>query len=331
MPLKLVPPRPGKSPNYTIRGTYLGIYIDRTAKTADRGQARKLLAQLKGEIERGSLAARKPLSFAAAALSYIRAGGESKFLLPLNDYFGDTALEAITQGDIDEAATLLYPDASPATRNRQVYTPLSAIRRHAGIEGTLKRPKGAQGEVRIDWIWPDEAGRLFDAAGAIDNEFRLFLMLLTYCGPRLSEVLEAFLCDDVRLDESFGFVGRTKNGYPRPMHLPPIIVAELANHPRGLTRPGEPVFKFRKNGHLYALMAAARAQAGLSTHVTFHTLRHTWATWMRRYAGLDAKALVDTGTWKDLKSAARYSHAVVSEEARKSDLLPVPAKKRDAS
>ncbi len=31
MPLKLIPPREGKSPNFTVRGTYLGQYVDRSA------------------------------------------------------------------------------------------------------------------------------------------------------------------------------------------------------------------------------------------------------------------------------------------------------------
>ena len=55
----------------------------------------------------------------------------------------------------------------------------------------------------------------------------------------------------------------------------------------------------------------------------FHTLRHTWATWMRRYAGLDTEGLVATGRWKDATSARRYQHLVVSEESRKAELLPV--------
>ncbi|MEO7158675.1 MAG: site-specific integrase [Vicinamibacterales bacterium] len=323
MPLRLVDPRPGKSPNFTIRGTYLGVSVDRTAGTPDRATARKALARIKDEIERGAFAKPGALTFARAALSYVRAGGEAKFLWPLNDYFGDTPVPDLTQAGIDEAAHLLYPDASPATRNRQVYTPISAVLKHAGVDFKLKRPKGAQGEVRVDWLWPEQASKLFDAAGAIDREFRAFLILLTYCGPRLSEALD-LTTDDVRLTEAFAFIGKTKNGDPRPVHLPPVVVAELANHPRGLDRPGERLFRFRKNGALYLMMDAARARASLPVHATFHTLRHTWATWMRRYAGLDLKGLMDTGAWRDPKSASRYAHAVISEEALRSDLLPTP-------
>jgi integrase len=320
MPLKLVPPRAGKSPNFTVRGTYLGVYVERTTGTADRSKARQVLNGIKRDIEGGSFKSRKGLTFAAAAIAYIRAGGDDRFIGPLNDHFGDTPADEIRQAEIDEAADKLYPGETAATRNRQVYTPMSAILKHNGIDFAIRRPKGAEGETRLDWLWPEQADKLFDAA-AFDPEFQIFLTLLTYCGPRLSEALSVKV-DDVRLQESFAFIGKTKNGSPRPVHLPPVVVAALANHPRGMDRPGDRLFRFRKNGALYLLMDRVRSQASLPMHVTFHTLRHTWATWMRRYAGLDVKGLVATGAWADEKSASRYGHVIVSEEARRSDLLP---------
>jgi len=56
--------------------------------------------------------------------------------------------------------------------------------------------------------------------------------------------------------------------------------------------------------------------------VNFHSFRHTWASWMRRYAGTDVQGLVATGNWRDPKSAARYSHAVAREEWQGVDDLP---------
>lgn len=327
MPIKPVPPRKGKSPNYTIRGTYLGVSVDRTAGTPDLATARKVVAQIKREIERGSFADKRQMTFAEGALSYIRAGGEATYLGPLNDRFGDDPLAGIEQADIDAAAVELYPDATPATRNRQVYTPISAVRQHNGIDKRLRRPKGAEGIVRIDWLWPEQAATMLDSAATLDLEFYAFLVVLLYCGPRLSEGLGVD-CGEVRLSEAFAFIGHTKNGEPRPVHLPPVVVAALANHPRGLDRPGETVFRFRKNGHLYSLMKKVREMAGLPDWVTFHTLRHTWATWMRRYGKVDTKGLVATGAWADAKSAARYEHVVINEEAKKANLLPVPKKRR---
>ena len=43
MPLTLRPPRKGKSPNYEIRGTYLGVAVERSAGTPDKKLALKIL------------------------------------------------------------------------------------------------------------------------------------------------------------------------------------------------------------------------------------------------------------------------------------------------
>ncbi|MCB9993082.1 MAG: tyrosine-type recombinase/integrase [Hyphomicrobiaceae bacterium] len=325
MPLRLKPPRRGKSPNWTIRGTHLGIHIDQSARTPEKRLAQKELARIRSDIERGAFVPRNALTFADAVLAYIQADGDTRFLDGLTEYFRATPLPEIDQAAIDRAAAALYPGRSAATRNRQVYTPVSAILNHVGHGFRLKRPKGAQGRQKTEWMTPEQAGRLIHAAGTLDAEFRLFLILLIYTGLRLSEALAATLTD-LHLAEALLTIPCTKNGEPRLVHLPPVLVAELANHPRGLDRTGERLFRFRKNGHLYGFMRDARAAAGLP-RVSFHTCRHTWATWMRRFGNLDVKGLVDTGAWRDAKSAARYAHSVVTEETRRADLLPDATRK----
>jgi hypothetical protein len=55
--------------------------------------------------------------------------------------------------------------------------------------------------------------------------------------------------------------------------------------------------------------------------VLFQVFCHTWATWMRQHGGLDTFDLVRTDRWTDPESADRYAHVVVSEQARRADLL----------
>jgi integrase len=84
---------------------------------------------------------------------------------------------------------------------------------------------------------------------------------------------------------------KPKNDLPRGVHLPPELVTALANHPEGLERGTQKAFRFRKNGRLYNLMAKVKKNAGEDlAFVTFHTFCHTWATWMRRYGKIDARA-----------------------------------------
>ena len=67
------------------------------------------------------------ITFAEAVLNLLEERGTSRFLPPILDYFGTTALRHVGQEAIDKAALKLYPKATNATRNRQVYTPVSAV------------------------------------------------------------------------------------------------------------------------------------------------------------------------------------------------------------
>ena len=71
---------------------------------------------------------------------------------------------------------------------------------------------------------------------------------------------------------------------------------------------------------------AAHDNYASEINAAWHTFRRTYATYMRRYAGLDDKDLVDTHRWRGIESASRYAQTVVREAARKADLLPTPPK-----
>lgn len=326
MPIKLIPPRKGKTPYWYGKGTYLGVTVDRSTKAVRKSVAAKVVAKWEREIEGDTFAVKGEPTFLSAAVSYANAGGERRRgISRLNAHFGERLLREITQDVIAAAAHELFPNATAATRNREVYTPVSAILKHAGVKFELRRPKGSRGRVLIGWLWPEEAERLFAAADKEDAEFGLLCRFLCYTGLRLSEGLRRFTVDGLRLSEGFAFIPKTKNGNPRPVHLPPHIVAALANHPRGLDRPGETVFRFHKGGRLYDMLraAATEAKVALPEREAFHLFRHTYGTWMRRYGGLDARGLVGTGAWDSEQSASRYAHTVASEDAQRADRLPV--------
>jgi integrase len=324
MPLELVPPRKGKTPYWSVRGTYLGVGINRSTKTRKRALATQILKKWEREIERGEFSDRTEKTFASAAAAYMKAGGERTYIKKLLEHFGETPLNRIGQAEIDAAALAIYPTGTAATRNRSVYTPVSAVLRSVGAGIGLRRPKGSGGNKQTAWLWPEQAFAIFEEAEKLDAEFAALLIVLCYTGMRLSEALR-LTWNDVRLPDGFGYVPDTKNDEPRAVFLPPVAVAALANVAHDRSR----VFKFAKGGHLYSLLktAAFRAGVDLPQRSAFHIFRHTYATWMRREAGLDTKGLVATGAWKDRKSADRYEHVLVTEEARKAVLLPTPSRK----
>jgi integrase len=89
----------------------------------------------------------------------------------------------------------------------------------------------------------------------LDTEFGVLCIFLLYTGLRLSEGLRAEI-DRLRLEESYLYMPRTKNGQARAVFLPAPAVEALRSHPRGLDRPGARIFKFHKGGHLYTSLRA---------------------------------------------------------------------------
>jgi integrase len=343
MPLTLIPPRPGKTPYWYVRGTHCGVYLDRSTKFTVQAKARAKLKQWEGEIERGEFSGSVEAvenTFLDAIVRYGKAGGDLRFLGSYDEetgvwdglarILGPLTLAEVTQQAIDDAAAELYPGAPAPTINRQVHTPVSAVLKHSGKDEKIKRPKGWRGKRRVTWLWPEQAFALFKAADSIDAEFGIFLRTLCYTGIRLSEATTGLSCDRLRLSERFAYLPETKNGDPQPVFLPRPVVVALANHPRGLDRPGQTVFRMRKCGRLYTWLDTALTKAGITLpkRTGFHVLRHTYATWMRRYGGLDSRDLVETGRWTDANSAAIYNHVVASEISQRADLLPTESAKR---
>jgi integrase len=350
MPLKIIPPRNSKTKNLYIRGTYLGVAVDKSCGTDRRSVARTILKRVEGEIERGEYQVkavapeRGTATFMSAAVAYLEAGRRKRYVAKLIKHFGDMPLDQLDQDAIDEAAVALHPDAGAGTRNAAIYTPVSAILHHAGVEIKVRRPKGAKGRIVTDWLKPEDADAIISAADQIDIEFATLLRVLLYTGLRLGEVL-AWCWDDLRLDEGAAWTRREKDGIESDVILRPDLVAALR-----LLRPAEGlgrVFRFHQGGHLKHLLTRTKLAAlGLPcptrrptgwrapdnrlTWVNFHTFRHTWATWMRRYGGLDTKGLVATNNWRDERSASRYAHAVTREEWNRVNRLPPVGKGRQA-
>src|SRR5262249_36967616 len=116
MPLKLRPPRKGKTPNFEIRGTYLKVRVELSSGTDRRSLPGKRLRQSEECIEQhGQYPAPEPQShsgeptFLSAANAYLQGGGRRKYVAPLIRYFGETLLSEIDQKAIDTAATTLHP------------------------------------------------------------------------------------------------------------------------------------------------------------------------------------------------------------------------------
>lgn len=81
------------------------------------------------------------MTFAQAALDYLEKGGNRRFLDKPLAHFGTMLLSRIDQSAIENGALKMYPKAKASTRNRQFFTPTSAVLHHAAKRGC--RPPAA--------------------------------------------------------------------------------------------------------------------------------------------------------------------------------------------
>jgi integrase len=346
MPLRIVEGRNKKTKNLYIRGSYLGIPVDQSCRTDRRSLAKTILKRIENEIERGDYGKkadrhRGEPTFLSAAIAYMESGHPSRYVAPLIRHFGDVALSEIDQRAIDEAAVAIKPNGTPMNRTVAVYTPVSAILHFAGIDITVRRPKGWQGRERTEWLVPPDAFGVIEAADKFDPEFATLLTWLLYTGARIGAALDQRR-EDIRLDEGKAWA-RSQKGQPHmEIRLHPYLRDRLVNllalHGRNR------VFRFHYGAHLAHQLIRAklhylgipcptRAPIGFRqppnrlSWLTFHSFRHTWATWMRQ-AGTDVQGLVATGNWRNERSARRYAHAVPRDEWLRVDQLPSLGKTR---
>src|SRR5581483_12399252 len=344
MPLKITPPRNKKTTSLYIRGSYLGVAVDQSARTDRLALAKKVVKRIEGEIERGEYRKenrtdRGQPTFISAAIAYMETGHPSRYIQPLVDYFQDTPLSDIDQAAIDAAAVAIKPNGTPMNRCAVVYTPISAILHHAGIDITIRRPKGFAGKERSDWLVPEDAFGIIEAADKFDPEFATLLTWLLYTGARIGAALDQRR-EDIRLADGSAWA-RSQKGQPHmDIRLHPDLRSRLAtlleSHDRNR------LFRLHYGGHLiHQLVRAKLAYLGIAcprrpergwreppnrlSWLNFHSFRHTFATWLRQ-AGADVQGLVATGNWRNERSARRYAHAVPRDEWQRVDLLPAMRK-----
>lgn len=321
MPLRVVKGRHGSTSLY-IRGSVRGIRVDASARTSDPQAAEDLRIKMEGELLKRSIHGDSATrTFAEAVVSYLEEGS-GRVSPALIKRLGPKLLAHIGQAEIDEAAKRLLPRASNSTRNRQVYTPISAVLHHAARKGwcakpVIARPKQPEGRVR--WVTYEEADRLIAAASPHLAPLVTFLFAT---GARIGEAL-GLDWRQVDLGRAHVIFLDTKNGESRGVPLHPRAVAALANLP--WSREGavfrRPAGKIKKAGRVWLPYSDRGGEGGGQVKVGWagmlrraeitdfspHDCRHTWATW-HYLANRDIAALMALGGWKSVEMVMRYTH-----------------------
>jgi integrase len=321
MPLKLVR-YPKRSEHWYIRGTVRGQAVFETTGTDDKAAADALRIRRENQLlNRSVFGPGATVTFLEAAVSYLEAGGEGRFIGKLVDELGTTPLAEIDQDRADKVARKLYPKAGPATRKRQAYIPLCAVLNHGARRKWCARPKIDHPRVETPetkWSTPERLERLLPHCG---DKLRRFILMSVYTGARLSEVLAIDWDRDVSLAERVVIIRRPKNKKMRAVRIADPLLVELASVPQ-VRRHGD-MFDWADKRCVYVPLKNACKRAGVEYLPPHQQGRHTFGSWLRIYAGRDIRGIMEDGGWDSINSCVRYLHVSPGESASAVDRLPI--------
>jgi integrase len=303
--------RRGKIWHY--RGTVAGRRLRGSTGTKDKANAQRIASETETKRWQSHLdPTGAHVTFAQASISYRAAEKSERFLDVIEDHWEDTKISVITMGAIRQSAIKLYPNAKPATRNRQVITPTVAVINHAAeLEwcSPIKAKKFKEGIPKrkepVDLAWV-----MAFVAQAFEDELPHLAALCLFMfgtGARVGEATE-IVWADMDLMANTVTINQGKTDSVRTSHLPPDVMAALANI-GGNRDPYEKVFGYAAPGSIRKVWDNVIERAEIK-RLTAHCCRHGFATGLLR-KGMDVKTVAKLGGWKDVATVLKhYAHAL---------------------
>lgn len=246
---------------------------------------------------------------------------EMRFREHIKPHLGRRSIAKLTDDDwLGYVDARKKEGAAASTINRErsaLLHLLNTMRRRKMLNTAplLARQKEPQG--KLVYLTPEESQRLLRAAE--DDQSLLahpFIMVTLYTGLRHTAALN-LRARDVDVTRRILWIGHDKAGR-REQPMPQILAAYLSEMVESL-EPGDYLFPSQraKSGRAYqmnSIFARCVERAGITKHVTPHTMRHTAAT-NAAHAGLDAATIQAMGGWKTRAMAERYTHAASMHDA----------------
>jgi integrase len=290
-------------------GTVAGRRLRGSCGTSDKAIAQRVAAEAEArEWKRHLDGPGAHVTFAQAAIAYRQAEKSTRFLDPVENHWQDTPIREITPGGIRQSAIKLLPKAKGATRNRQVIVPTQAIINHA---------------ASLDWCSPIRVKRFdVDAKTKQPATEAWVEAFAAHASPHLGALCYFMFGTGARIGEAVGMMwqdldlvartaslhGRKPKPWTRTAHLPPPVLAAIANIPSD-RKPGDLVFGYLEAGNVKQVWDHAVRRAGID-RLTPHSCRHGFATTLLQ-RGIDPKTVAQAGGWKDVATVMKfYAHAM---------------------
>jgi integrase len=203
---------------------------------------------------------------------------------------------------IDEG---LYSGANPAREE--------SSKKISGKKAGIRYPQ--EDNTKNRYLSRDEADLLLQELARRSEEVRDMAMMSLYTGMRFGEIAN-LKWSDVDLFQGLIMLRNTKSGKNRPAYMNPDVQKMFAR--RGPGAPEELVFPARWTdnkphymiSHIYYDTVKKMFNQGITDKkkwVNFHTLRHTFASWLVEQ-GTDIYLVKDLLGHHDLKMTERYAH-----------------------
>jgi integrase len=216
-------------------------------------------------------------------------------LLSIKGLIGNRLISEIKQADFDECARVLCHGKSGSTRIRDVYAPLQAVVRHAGVHVPLKRPKVAKPKHRS----LTRGQRDLLLKNATDPDLKAWLCLMFFNACRTSEAI-GLKWGDVDLEQGIARIGMTKTDKEEWTPLHERTVSALANLPKDR----ENVLRWKtRSGPTKPLKKLCKLSG---VKMNPHMARHTFADLFHESGG-SLRDLMEAGRWASPTCALRYT------------------------
>lgn len=262
------------------------------------------IAQIKLADQRGYDADKK---IKDAAYAYLAAGKDHRFVGNIVEAWGERELRTLKPEWVRKHAKDIYPDAGPATLNRQVITPLQAIINFAyqdedGRQIKIKRfavdPKKKEA---VDANWHEQF-----AQHALSPGMAAMARFMYETAARISEACRV-MPEDIDLDARTVMLTRTKTK-PRLTKISPVMadmLRELIGQGRKANRQNKKsvngVFGYASRHAVYNGWKTACDRAGITYAPPHSSGRVSFATELVVRRGVDPVTAAKLGGWASPK------------------------------
>ena len=285
-----------------VSGTVAGDRIRKSLGTRDEKTALQLKADYETKLwKRHQLGEEAVRTFEEAAISYMKNGGEARFLPKILKHFKGRVIGSIKPAELRAMANVIYAGCAPSTKNRQAIVPARSVIMHAHDLGWCGAIKVKQFDVPksrkhkpVDRAWMEKF--MVEADRSKMPHLSALVLFMHETGARISEAVR-LSGQHVDLGRQMAVLEKTKMDEWSPRQLTAELVARLSH--LGI-KDGERVFGYTDTRAVNRAMERVAKRAKIEVRTAHSAGRHSFAT-NAMAGGAAIKDAMDAGGWKSAK------------------------------